>query len=541
MQDKVLVREALDTSEERLQTRPRPLYGISYTPLTITEQETGYIRRLIELADGLPFGIPIWQDRVKLTADVAAGASILAVESTDNSLWDTFDELAIIWRSFDDWEIVSVDSVSTNAVTLDAELTENWETADDEGKPAWVIPVAFGHLKRNEATNLTSDHAKISVDFEDRYFPVDVTARPAHGTSTCCQTSGSYFAPAYSIESDRIGVGHRGFGSVSVSGAIIRVLSPECSGVGDIEDTRITGGGWWLGASDRFFFGCQGGSGGAAGDELVAVVQVDTLAVHYIGGFPNPTGVAKGMNSAYVTTSGALWLQLKGCGSANAFAILDTIAETYSLLADSVLATCLDNQFAYVIDVDAIYCACDGGVLARVDVNTLAVTTIDLSELGTVSELLAITYVGTFGGHDGSGKLWISYRSGSVYGIALIDPSSNTIEGGFPTDTGFTILWYAGAYEFVLAQDSTDTLTVYNTDTTADVQQIDGYRMTAQGCYVDSNAKLVIPTYTGGEYCLTYFSPTDSGLSSDGPFSMITETGSPMILETLDRMITEGP
>jgi hypothetical protein len=545
MLDRTVIKEALDVSESRQRTRPRPLYGLRYRTLEgdmISAQETAYARKLIELPDGLPFAMPIWMDRVQLTADLEADASVLTVETTDLSLWDTFDSYALIWTDFQTWEVVALNSVSGTTIVLSNPVASAWAAG------TWIIPLAIGHLKRNDRANFTSDHARFQVDFEEKFLSITSEFVASSGSSTCCQISGRYFQPAYSASLDRIGVGHRGSGSSQYTSAKVRVLAPECSGVGEIAETRASGGATHFG--DRFYIGCQGGSGGSSGDELVAVVNGSSLATTFIGGFPNPTGIAKGLNGVYIASTGRIWVQLSGCGGDNAFAIIDPLYDIFTLVSDATLATCFENAWVYCAENDCIYCACADGVFVRVDVVTLTVTPIDLSALGVspASLLLGgVAYTDPAPANPASGKIWLAYQNSGViptqYGIVMFDPSDDSVFGGFPSDRLHTILWYAGAYDFVLGNGglNINSIIVYSSAFSEGFplgNQVEGYAMTAAGCYIDSNAKLLIPTYTDGEYCLTYFSPSLSGLSADQGF--ITEgTSRRMYTEVGDRMLEE--
>lgn len=171
--DRVIVREGLDTSEERIGTRPRPLYGLRYGTKELTEQEQGYIRRVVELPDALPFVMPVWVDKVKLTADYSVGEMAITVDATGLSLWDTLTGYALIWRGFNDWELAELASVEENALNLVSGLDYDWP----EG--AFAIPILVGWLSRAGKKQLDVNHGVFQADFEERFLTVDVTQEPA--------------------------------------------------------------------------------------------------------------------------------------------------------------------------------------------------------------------------------------------------------------------------------------------------------------------------------------------------------------------------
>lgn len=171
--DRVIVREGLDTSEERIGTRPRPLYGLRYGTKELTEQEQGYIRRVVELPDALPFVMPVWVDKVKLTADYSLGEMSITVDATGSSLWETLTGYALIWRGFNDWELAELASVEGNALNLVSGLDYDWP----EG--AFAIPILVGWLSRAGKKQLDVNHGVFQADFEERFLTVDVTQEPA--------------------------------------------------------------------------------------------------------------------------------------------------------------------------------------------------------------------------------------------------------------------------------------------------------------------------------------------------------------------------
>jgi hypothetical protein len=174
--DRVLIHEALDTSEERLGTRPRPLYGLKYSTKELTEQETGYIRRVVELPDALPFIMPVWPDKVRLLQDVPAGERVFNVDSTADSLWQLagagggLDTYALVWRSFNEWELVATNA---GGVTDDVIVSSDGVDQDWAGDGhTYLIPILIGWLQRGPKRQLDTNHGIFSVNFEERFLAV---------------------------------------------------------------------------------------------------------------------------------------------------------------------------------------------------------------------------------------------------------------------------------------------------------------------------------------------------------------------------------
>lgn len=160
---RTIISEALDTSEERHGTRPRCLYGLRYQTLTLSGQEAGYIRRVIELSQALPVVMPVWMDKTKLQTQVTAGATTLAVDDTQYGLFSTLHSYALLWRSFNEWEVLEVTGVEANEITLGDAVTQTWPVG------TMVIPILIGKLNRGEHRHITDEHGTFGVDFEERF------------------------------------------------------------------------------------------------------------------------------------------------------------------------------------------------------------------------------------------------------------------------------------------------------------------------------------------------------------------------------------
>jgi len=159
-----IVTEALDTSEERIGTRPRPLYKLTYQTLTLTGQEMGYIRRVMELAQSMPMLMPVWHDYVPLTEAASIGETVLSVDDVGNTLWAVLVDYAILWESFKSWEVVQlVAPPSGTTLTLSSGLVSNWP----EGTR--VMPVLIGDVDRATVTHLTDINADVPVKFMETF------------------------------------------------------------------------------------------------------------------------------------------------------------------------------------------------------------------------------------------------------------------------------------------------------------------------------------------------------------------------------------
>ena len=166
-----IIREALDLSEERRRARPRALFGIAYEAMTLSAQETGYHRKVIEQAQAMPMGCPFWAHMTLLTADTAAGATELPVDNCNEFLFTSL-KYALIMDRFDNWEVVEVTGVSSDGVTLTlaGPTIKDWTAAEDPFTGARVYPVMYGELKRASFTAINDEESTASIEFNQKQY-----------------------------------------------------------------------------------------------------------------------------------------------------------------------------------------------------------------------------------------------------------------------------------------------------------------------------------------------------------------------------------
>ncbi len=153
--------ESLDTSEERHGLSPRPLYRVAYQALTLSGAESGYCRRITDLSGAVPVCCPMWTDYAILTSAVAIGGTTLAVDSTDQSLWQVLQDYCLVRSDWRTWELLQVALVSSTTITLVDPTTKLWPSG------ARVYPVVFGRLTRQDWTALTDEHSNVPVQVDE--------------------------------------------------------------------------------------------------------------------------------------------------------------------------------------------------------------------------------------------------------------------------------------------------------------------------------------------------------------------------------------
>jgi hypothetical protein len=157
LEDRTIVKEALDLSEERLQTRYRALVGLNFTATTLSAAETAYIRKQFETIQDRLVAFPIWPHKCMLMEAATAGATDLVVDQMDGLLFSIVDYV-MIWSSWDRWEVVRIaaPSIFSTDLPLAEATTLDWEAGVDAA-PVYVLPVFFGTMKRPEGKAITDE------------------------------------------------------------------------------------------------------------------------------------------------------------------------------------------------------------------------------------------------------------------------------------------------------------------------------------------------------------------------------------------------
>lgn len=161
------VKEAVDTSEERLEFGPRALYGLDFQVATDGAQETAYLKAILDTVAAMPVAMPVWCKKARLTANYTAGGATLNVEDTGNLMLDSFAPFALVWRDFKTWELVEFSAVASGSLTI-TPAAGNWSAGD------YVVPVLFGSLARSGLEHATDEAALFEVEFMETFNGVAV-------------------------------------------------------------------------------------------------------------------------------------------------------------------------------------------------------------------------------------------------------------------------------------------------------------------------------------------------------------------------------
>ncbi len=128
---------ARDGSEQRRALRQIPRRGFDYSLLVMHEMASLFEALVWNWQHRL-YAIPVWTDIGKLTSAAAEDDEEIAVNTT--SLGFRADDFALLWHSPTSYEVVEVDTVAADSLTLTAGLAGAWPLGTR------VYPLVIGHM-----------------------------------------------------------------------------------------------------------------------------------------------------------------------------------------------------------------------------------------------------------------------------------------------------------------------------------------------------------------------------------------------------------
>lgn len=128
-----------DGSEQRRKLRKYPRRSLEYR-MTIAAADRQLLAPLLVGWQSRNYVLPLWMDGSFLTADAGLGSNQLMVDDVGPGWVD--DDFAVLFKSPTQHEVVEVESVNGNQVTLKRDLVATWPagTRVYPARPAWLNP-----------------------------------------------------------------------------------------------------------------------------------------------------------------------------------------------------------------------------------------------------------------------------------------------------------------------------------------------------------------------------------------------------------------
>ena len=149
-----------------MRDRPRQSIRYRYKVGAIQDDEIyGHTAQAFEhvLFDsmGRLFAVAIWEDRLKLTSDVAINDTVINVSTTDG-LDIQVGELIVLWRDWDDIEAQTVSSKTSNSITVANPFTKAFTVAETD-----VLPTFLGYVEDDIEQRVGKvDFAEFALTFQ---------------------------------------------------------------------------------------------------------------------------------------------------------------------------------------------------------------------------------------------------------------------------------------------------------------------------------------------------------------------------------------
>ncbi len=141
--------ESWDGSEQRIRSRrlPRQKFDMEY--LIDGSKERAVAQNSLFGGIGKAFGVPLFHFARSLNSDMAIGETVVQVTTTNADFRDSTaetKELAVLWRDFDDFEVVqiAVGGVAAGSVTLERPVAQAHDAATTS-----LIPIQVSVLNDN--------------------------------------------------------------------------------------------------------------------------------------------------------------------------------------------------------------------------------------------------------------------------------------------------------------------------------------------------------------------------------------------------------
>jgi hypothetical protein len=150
---------AYTSAEQRVQLRTLPRFGLKFRLLLHTAEEAARFESDLWRLGARRVKVPLWPDATPLTAAAAPSETFLECETATRRFWAGHS--AMLWRDPGTYEIVEVDSVTPEGLTLSAGLVGDW-LADGR---TYLVPILLGRLEdAPEMARITSKVGAIDIN-----------------------------------------------------------------------------------------------------------------------------------------------------------------------------------------------------------------------------------------------------------------------------------------------------------------------------------------------------------------------------------------
>lgn len=148
---------AYDGSEQRVQLLGSPRRGFDFTAMTESANDAALLGALLYGWQSKIYGLPVWTEMARATAQVTAGDTVINV---DTAYMDLSSGFVMLWRDMHTWEAFAIDSYTSSTISIASPAAATWAASTP------VMPVLNVRMDlQQDVQYLTPELATISLRF----------------------------------------------------------------------------------------------------------------------------------------------------------------------------------------------------------------------------------------------------------------------------------------------------------------------------------------------------------------------------------------
>lgn len=184
------IQSGVTGAEKRAAYLSRPIRTLEFSVTAMTAAGLSYLKRTLFQHVSAMVGVPLWMERAHLTAQALAGVTGLTVSAT-TGLWFTPGEEIVLVGDFDSaktYEVATIDTVSTNSISLASPLAATWPAYTE------VFPVIPARLSVGDPISQAAVFVgALSITAVESYEPdaPEVTTTTSTSTTSTTTTAGA--------------------------------------------------------------------------------------------------------------------------------------------------------------------------------------------------------------------------------------------------------------------------------------------------------------------------------------------------------------
>jgi len=143
-----VVTRSINGKEQRMGLNDRPRRSLSFTARSYEVSESSLMRALLWGWQDRYYAVPLWNDADTLSSDVSEGSLTISIDTDFKNYF--VGGAVIIYRTPTDYESATIAAVTSNSITLERELQNDWPASSK------IMPAVYGHLpKQVGLSNIT--------------------------------------------------------------------------------------------------------------------------------------------------------------------------------------------------------------------------------------------------------------------------------------------------------------------------------------------------------------------------------------------------